>query len=328
MPQTDAMNVRSPLISSAFDELLYQKKRGVAIRQTERGWVQLAILREGVPMDLMELSSAIRLDSNVITGEATWDELEWTDWNTFVFDEEGNAALVSSSSSSDEIPVTIKVRFREASLVGTEVQQVTGYFYDINNGIVRCLIPDDISDETGVYLAEFGVFNPDDELVFTNECYVYNIHTAWGDQTITGPPSIEDVYMSLRDGDPHLNELTEQVGYDVAEIAYAATRTVQYWNDTPPIMASAKYSTKTFPFRDVWLQGIRTFLFELAEEHYRRNRLPYTASGVNIDDMNKFKEYNMAWKEQWSRFHKLVVHRKAGLNMSRGYGSFGSGYGH
>ena len=101
---------------------------------------------------------------------------------------------------------------------------------------------------------------------------------------------------------------------------------MQFWNDQPPPVRGALFTTKTFPFRDIWLTGIHYYLFRLAEEHYRRNVLRHVSGGTTIDDKNRSSDYGEAWKNRFTEFRRMVMHRKAQLNVNGGYSSHLSGY--
>ena len=321
-----SMNVHSPLISAAYEELLLGKKRAIPIQQGIVGFAQLTMLRNRLPINLETMEVADVPPTNDEINDPTWDDFEWNDWDTFLFDED--VITDSSSSASAALDVTLKARFREASLGDTTVWQSDVIVFDATRGIIRTPIPAAIRTATGIYLMEVGLFNADDELIFTNECYIYNIHSAWGTQGIKGPPSIDDVRLSLSDGDPIMNELLDEYAFDLAEIAFAATRVVTYWRNQPPQIGGTHYSTKNFPWREIWLQGIQIFLWQLATEHYRRNHLKYSAGGVTIADKDRTREYATAWQTKFGEWKDLLMHKKAELNMRRGYGSFGSGYPH
>jgi len=317
-----ALNIHAPLISTAYDELLLYKKRAIAITQSVRGFAQITMLRNGlaINLDTMEVSSTPPTNDEI--NDPAWDGFEWNDWDTFVFDSEDT---LTESSSSGTITYSIKARFREASLVQTTTYEVDCVIFRAEEGIVRAPLPEQVSDATGIWLMEVGIFNEDDELILTNEVYVYNVHSAFGAGGTPGPPTIDDVRLSLRDADPVMNELLDNYDFDLAEIAHAAVRVVQFWRDQPPSVAAANYSTRTFPFREIWLTGIQLFCFETAEEGYRRNRLPYQAGNVTIDDKNRHRDYKAAWQERFQRFRQLVMHQKSRINAQHGFGSFGSG---
>jgi len=341
MAQSDALNIYAPVISTAYDELLTHKKRAVIMRQGVCGSLQATMLRDGKPIDLNDLTIATEPDSNRTVGEQDWEDFGWNDWDTFMFIEgplippECSHSSHESESSCALTLAQICVRWREASLMDKTIYQNTGVVFDADNGIVRVEVPEQVRKATGIYLVEFGIFAPDDEELtcplFTNELFFLVEHSSWHNPQThpqKGPPVVGDIRLSLRDGDPEMNELIDTYDFDLAEICWCAVRVIQFWNDQPPLIRIARFSTKNFPFREIWLKGIHLFLFELAEEHYRRNRLPYSAGGVNTDDKARAREYNQAWKERHASFRQMVMHQKAQINASQCWSSLGSGYGY
>jgi len=296
------LDIRVPEIDTQYGEPLWRQKRGIAVEQGSCAYLQLA-MRDG-----------------------HGNNIDLTDYG--LYNNDDNSPTTSESSSSGGTVGSIKARWREASLIDSNLYQTTPTIVDAANGIVKSIIPSQISDATGIYLAQFAILNDADCPRFMNDCYVYVLHSAWYSdaERRKGPPLIDDVRLSIRDSDPVLNELLDEYAFDVGEISFAATRAVQYWNDQPPVISAARYSTKTFPFREIWLSGIQLFLFEMAEEHFRRNAFKVSAGGTITDDMNKYREYNSAWKERFQRYTEMLMHRKAQINLSRGWGWLDSGY--
>lgn len=319
----DAINVQSPKISNMYLELLPNKLRGVRLRQKTSGYLQLAIMRDGHPLNLNTLEFAVHRDSNKNSTEQDWDHFGWNDWNTFVFKADEQPSSGSSSESAPD--VTFKVRFREASLVDKDVVQRIASVWNAERGLIRVELPSSIMSQTGVFFAEVGVFQ-DTALVHTSECYLYIEHSAWGDQTFAGPPSIDEVRMNIRDSDPKINELIDNFDFDIAEIAHATVETVRMWNGQPPVVAGLTYKTTNFPHRYLWMTGIQLHLFKMAEEYYRRNFFRFQAGGMSTDDKNKHREYAAAWQSRYQEFLQLMLHQKAAENMRRGFRIFGSNY--
>jgi hypothetical protein len=72
--------------------------------------------------------------------------------------------------------------------------------------------------------------------------------------------------------------------------------------------------------------GGHLFLFELIEEHYRRNFLAHRSGNVTTDDKNRHREYNAAWTNRFQRFTEQVTHRKVAINYAGAYGTMRSTY--
>ena len=288
------LSTKTPKITDAYGEALKQRKRAVRVTQGANTSIQITMRDDcGEPVDLTSY---------------------------------GFVASGSSSSSGQQTGI-IKARFREAALVHQEIYDITGTVTDAAKGTIKCKIPQtQVMDVSGVWLANVGIFNASSELIFANELFIYNEKSPWVLDSKLGPPSIDDIRLSLRDSDPQINELIENHDFDLAEISHAATRVVQYWNDQPPPVAAAVYTSVNFPFREIWLKGIQLFLFQVAEEHYRRNRFPYSAGGTQIDDKSKAPDYNRAWNERLQEFRQMVMHRKAQINAGGAFNTLRSGY--
>ena len=290
-PYDTSLNVISPVQCRLFGEDLLRRKRAVAVRQNTKAYIQMQMLDPA--------GIAVPLEPY------------------------GIAASGSSLSTSAHV----EVRFREATLMGREVYSATAEVLDATTGLILVTIPDEVIAAAGIYLAEAGVVDADDALIFSNELYVYNEGGAWRtDLSRNGPPTIDDFRLSLRDSDPLENELIGELDYGLVEIAYAAVRTVTFWNESQPPVRAANSNTISFPFRDLWVTGGHCFLFELAAEHYRRNFLAHSSGGVATDDRNRWQQYEMAFKGRYDRFKETVLQNKVQINYANGWGGIGSGY--
>lgn len=305
---TSELDILSPEIGVAYGEQLLAKKRGCRARENTTCYLRMNMRgSDGTPVDLTNYGIAGS------TGLEALDE----------------SSSSSSSSSSDLSYGHVMVRFREASLVISTTYQILAAVLSANDGIIMCRVPSQVLSQPGVWFAEAGAIDTSDNLLFTDECYVYVESSAWTtspSSTRHGPPLIEDIRLAMRDNSPYENELTEEFAYTMAEISQAAVRTINFWNEQPPLISVARYSTISFPFREIWTQGIKLFLFQMAEEHYRRNHFKHSSGGVTTDDKNRHREYNAAWKEQHAQFKQLVMHEKARINANQAYTAFGSGY--
>jgi len=299
------LDILIPEISEAFDEQLLTKKRACKAREGTTVYLRMIMRdRDG---------NGVNLSSYGISGSAGLEMLD-----------------SSSSSSASPTYGHVMVRFREASMKIPTTYQIQAAVLSAADGIIMCVVPSQVMTQPGIWFAEAGAINSDGELLFTDEVYIYMEHSAWtccGDSTYNGPPLVDDMRLALRDNSPYENELLENYDFGVVEICHAAIRTVNFWNEQPPIMNAANYSTFTFPFREIWTAGTKLFLFQMAEEHYRRNHFKHSAGGTTTDDKNRHREYNSAWKDEYAQFKKMVMHQKAQMNAQRGFGTFGGRYG-
>jgi hypothetical protein len=146
------------------------------------------------------------------------------------------------------------------------------------------------------------------------------------DYGVNGPPTLQEIRLELRDTEPNINRLLQNVEYDDAEILRAIVKPVEEWNHSPPSLNGYVYDTHTFPFRHFWMQGIKGYLLSFAAHWYRRNRLAYQAAGVSVDDMNKEREYLEASELLISEYRTWLKHKKVELNAYGAYGEVSSAY--
>lgn len=281
-----ALQVRKPEISTSYGELLPRRRRAAEVKQGVTGVLEIQFLDDG-----------------------------------------GNPLSTDDPPHESEIsamPWVYKARFREA-VYGAYVE-VDAEMTDPATATIRAAIPASVAANAGIYDVSFGVLNPDGTVVATNEIYLLVTQSAWYDKQPVantppprrGPPTIDTLRLGLKDSEGIENELLETLHWDLAEMCLALVRTVEVWNDTPPPVR--RYTTITFPYKDVWTLGAQYFLFEMAEEHYRRNKYKYVAGGTSIDDKNRDGEYGQIKQLRMQQFNQALLRRKGIENMSQGYG--------
>jgi hypothetical protein len=131
----------------------------------------------------------------------------------------------------------------------------------------------------------------------------------------------------MRDSSPDENFLLQELEFDDSEILHAIVKPVEEWNQTPPQLAGHSYDTHTFPFRHWWLQGIQGWLLHFAAHSYRRNRFPYQAAGVSVDDQAKERPYLEASQLLLAEYRQWLLRKKVELNANGAYGDVNSPYG-
>ncbi|MEM2003816.1 MAG: hypothetical protein QXQ37_04100 [Nitrososphaerota archaeon] len=224
-----------------------------------------------------------------------------------------NIDELASEYSIDSPKAVLAIR--EASLIHPEVYIEPATIKDAETGLIEFILPQEVRSVPAIYNAEIGIVdensNEQDKIYVSNSFYVYNEPSNWTTKNYTLIP-ISEIRLSIRDSDAIENELINNFEYDVAEISYAATRTVQFWNEIPPSVYF--FDTSTFPFRNLWLTGIQLFLFEIIEEHYRRNYFPHSSGGLAVDDKNKFRIYHEAWAARLQLFRNDVMRQKIRIN--------------
>ncbi|HOK53034.1 MAG TPA: hypothetical protein PKV43_01080 [Armatimonadota bacterium] len=235
-----------------------------------------------------------------------------------LLDENGQVLIPSSAA-------LLKVRFSEAILFETLIEEISVTEYDPETGTAVFLVPDSVSALPGVYLTSLGVFiedGTDTRLVSQKNLWVYNEPSVWADNTYScALPAWEELKLLLRDSSPVENELLQKQFYDVEEVAQAAVETVRTWNDTPPYISTK--TTQTFTYGQLWRLGIRYYLAEIVLEWMRKNRLPYSAGGITVDDMNKIQEYSVVQQQVGQEFRQTMLKLKVQRNIAMGFGKVG-----
>ena len=220
----------------------------------------------------------------------------------------------------------------------TGIDPIKDKIYSINvsvldaaAGLVKAdALPDAIVRFPGVYLEEWAFFTSDHRMLFSNQCCTFVRRGLFGVNANPymrnfGPPTLEEIRLAMRDNAPADNMLLDDVEFDAAEIAQAVLRPIQYWNETPPPIQPLM-TTKTFPFREMWLLGIQSYLFDMVASHYRRNQLNYNAGGVAVDDKNKEQQYRAASNLLQQQFREMLRAKKIEINIGLFSGTLGSPY--
>lgn len=228
----------------------------------------------------------------------------------------------------------VTLRMREITGCSPEdlIHAIPVTIVDADRGtVISDRLPDAIVRGPGIYIEEWAVFDDAGQMLFSNQCSCFVRRGLFGLSTVgardIGPPTIEEIRLSLRDSSPIDNPLLDNVEFDAAEIAQAVVRPLQFWNEASPPLRPEQ-TTKTFPFRELWLRGIQAYLFEIAANHYRRNHLAYAAGGVSIEDKNKEQAYSMMGMSMLEDFRNAVRLKKLEINTTLFSGHVSSQYGH
>jgi hypothetical protein len=239
----------------------------------------------------------------------------------------------SSSASSESLSVTITFKCREYLLINAlslPTFERTATIIDAETGIVEVELTGDDTQHPGIYFAEMCVDISCDDTVgvyFSNIFYLaITTSLSFSNRSYAaGPPTIAEIRLHLRDSSADESYLMDNLAFDDAEIALAIIRPVQQFNETPPEL-DPRFTTSDFPYRYYWLEGICAQLFTMAAEFYRRNNLSYSAGGIQVDDMNKAKDYMQIadYKRQiWTEF---IKRKKIEMNLANCFGNMDSPY--
>lgn len=223
---------------------------------------------------------------------------------------------------------TLTLRISEA--VGNQnpasFTNITGTYIDAVNGVVGATLTPAVVAYAGISIAEFAILDVSGNVLFSNTFYLIVDYGQFGAAiNRSGPPTLAEIRLHLRDSGPEDNFLIDTMEFDGAELAACITRPIDEFNSMPPPL-NTQYNTSNFPYRSPWLDAICGHLFMMAAHHYRRNHLPYSAAGISIDDKNKEQNYMQAamlFKQKWETWAK---YKKVQLNMEAGIGDLLSGY--
>lgn len=256
---------------------------------------------------------------SVVVNQSTTPTVSWT-----MVDDNGDAIDITAYDSSD-----YEVVLAARHTMGTQSEDTyysTGSISSAVAGLVTAQVPADVMLKPGIYVAEIAVRSTDgDETIhLINRFWLVIDRSLFGKTDQTGPPTIAEIRLHLRDF-PEGNFLLDEYEFDPAEIAASISRCVMYFNEAaPPIQK--KFNTTNFPFRYHWMEGIVAELFLTAAHQYRRNSIKTSAAGLATADLDKEKEYlqaHLMHKQAWLDFVKT---KKCNLNMQEGFGSLGSPY--
>lgn len=132
-----------------------------------------------------------------------------------------------------------------------------------------------------------------------------------------------DVRLFMRDLDPSMNYLLDDVEFSSEEIRTAMTHAVDHFNDSPPFILTPNgkngYTVYDFPFRSSLLRGTIANLLFIAGHRFRRNSLKYNVPGGAVADQEKFQEYDGAAATLWAEYKSWVAHTKRSMNMEQGW---------
>lgn len=188
-----------------------------------------------------------------------------------------------------------------------------------SDDMVEFLLEAEHTSKVGVFLAEVGQF-VDDQLIQRWICYICVEPSVFQTLDGSGPLTIPEIRLALLDLENDEVSLLDDLEFTDVQIAQAMRRTVDLWNETPPPIQ--RYTASDFPYRYHWTIGTVAYLLDAAAARYRRNRLSYSAGGINIDDQNKSQEYQEVAQAKKEEFRTWMMLEKIRLNMEATWASF------
>ncbi len=257
-------------------------------------------------------------------------------------DREGNpvdlsAYLQDHDSLSSSVPAIGRVVLRVKDWLGVAnvgsctrpIWEVEGEGWDAEAGVVRAKLTDIIVSEAGIYQLSWAVTDENDQILSTQEAVMSVERSMFSPDALSryrnlGPPTLQEVRMMLMDSSRSENTLLQDVEFKDEQILLALTKPVEAWNEAlPPIKT---FTTRNFPWRGAWMDGVCGQLHMIMANHYRRNRLKHSAGGVTIDDKNKEAEYLQEGQRLWQKYIDWMLNKKISINIKSFFSSSLSQY--
>lgn len=190
---------------------------------------------------------------------------------------------------------------------------------DAANGIVYLSVDTVLTEKAGVWLSMALIW--DHGILRKQYPFYFEITPNLAIYNPSGPITITEVRMAVRDLCPEMNFLLDTVEFKDHEVAWAIRRPIEYWNEVPPPVA--QYTPGNFPFRYHWMEAVIGELLVTVATWMRRNDLDYSAGGTSVQDTKKWPDYlKMAEgrKKDWKEF---VKNKKIEINIAGGFGNLG-----
>lgn len=237
-----------------------------------------------------------------------------------------SSSVSSNQSSSSEHSLAGKMR-EAISVAQTNIPiDLEPVVWEAESGTIRARVPSSATEINGIMRGQWAMIDPAGSVLFTSPFFLFVDRGEFGSvYNKSGVPSPNDVRVFLRDNAPEDNYLLSELEFDLTEIIESAIRCIDYFNSAQPPIPQ-KFDTTSFPNPVILLNGIMGYLYQIAAKHYRRNHLPYSAGGMQIDDKNKANEYEQMGAQMVGEYQQWVKNKKAQFNAQNFMGIFGSGY--
>jgi hypothetical protein len=226
---------------------------------------------------------------------------------------------------------SVVLRFREASLAYTGVD-----IYESENGVelaaegkIHFTLPQAIIHQPGIYLGEAAVSQGGKKTAI-QQMILSVERSLFGNSTYTvsatdGPPTLREVWLNLQDSSVR-NIWTGGVEFAAEDIVEAILAPIREYNESPPNVGV--YTTRDFPWRYYWMQGVIGYLCERAAHNYRRTKRQLSGGGMAEDTRNKDRDYQDAADrklKEWRDFMRMQKLRHSRDEMWGGMAGNGIG---
>lgn len=196
---------------------------------------------------------------------------------------------------------------------------------DPGNGLVNILVPKKVTEYAGIRICEIGLLTKDtNDLLHANSVMFFINPGLFGKTTNRrGPPSVQELKLSMRDSAPEDGYLLDEEEFDLAELCNAVVWPVRAWNEWQPAVG-VNYSTISYPYAEQWRLGAMSHLYQIAAAHYRREDLAYSADGITVADKNKAGQYEEMSARLLAEYKRWVTLEKVRINAEACFGSSGA----
>lgn len=124
--------------------------------------------------------------------------------------------------------------------------------------------------------------------------------------------------------DPRTNKLIEGTELSPEQIKFALIMTLDKFNNSAPLITG--FNFEQFPSPAMLLLGASIRALDIAISAKNRNKLPYSDSGLNVDEDGQAPYYLQAKQILQQEYETWVKDFKRALNVEQCYGSSPSEY--
>lgn len=229
-----------------------------------------------------------------------------------------NATKFSDGISNTKGTPTVKLVIRDSRGGPAPILAVDGTVDDPKTAKVTFTLEPAAATPPGTYNGQVGIFI-EGRLFKTWPLLVEITANLFLATDATNSVSTDWVRLALRDKYVYDDSLLADKEFTNEEIMHAVRRTIDRWNDTPPLIQ--QYDFANFPWREKLLVGATGYLYQIAAAKYRRDHLAYSGSGVQVDDKNKSQEYEAISARRLEEFDSWMSATKHAINAESFWGT-------
>lgn len=137
------------------------------------------------------------------------------------------------------------------------------------------------------------------------------------------PVTVDDIKSFINDYKDS-NRLQKESEFSPERIQKGISHIVAEWNETPPL--TSNYTEETFPYRNVLIYGVVSWLYMGQSIHQERNHLVYQSGGLTVDDDNNAQAYLNFSNLCYAKYKEAMEKQKVMENINGGWGTLSSDY--